>query len=61
MFSLGLNEDHTMYTVLSSTNEVLFTYRYKVQAIEHVQALNLGEDFDPAGKDYKSISNNMLF
>ncbi len=60
MFKLGLNEDHTMYTVLSSTDEVLFTYRYKLQAVEHVAALNLGNDFDPAGKDYKYISNNML-
>jgi hypothetical protein len=60
MFKLGLNEDHTMYTVLSSTDEVLFTYRYKLQAVDHVAALNLGNDFDPAGKDYKYISNNML-
>ena len=60
MFSLGLNEDHTMYTVLSDTDEVLFTYRYKLQAVDHVAALNMGQDFDPAGKDYKYISNNML-
>jgi hypothetical protein len=58
MYSLGLNEDHTMYTVLSSTDECLFTYRYKMQAIEHVMALNAGEEFDPAGKDYKAISKN---
>jgi len=60
MYSLGLSEDHTMYTVLSSTNEVLFTYRYKLQAIDHVTALNRGEEFDPAGKDYKYIHNNNL-
>lgn len=60
MYKLGLNEGHTMYTVLSSEEEVLFTYRYKLQAIDHVAALNTGKDFDPAGKDYKYISNNML-
>lgn len=60
MYALGLNEDHTMYTVLSSTNEVLFTYKYKMQAIDHVTALNKAEEFDPAGKDYKYISQNML-
>jgi hypothetical protein len=49
-----------MYTVLSSTDECLFTYRYKMQAIDHVTALNLGNEFDPAGKDYKYISQNML-
>jgi hypothetical protein len=60
MYHLGLNEGHTMYTVLSSEEEVLFTYRYKLQAIDHIHALNAGQDFDPAGKDYKYISNNML-
>jgi len=60
MYRLGLNEDHTMYTVLSSTDECLFTYRYKMQAIDHVTALNLGNEFDPVGKDYKYISQNML-
>ena len=60
MYRFGLNEDHTMYTVVSSTDEVLFTYRYKMQAIDHVAALNAGLDFDPAGKDYKYLSQNML-
>ena len=60
MYRLGLNEDHTMYTVLSSTDECLFTYRYKLQAIDHVTALNLGDEFEPETKDYKYISQNML-
>lgn len=60
MYELGLTEDHSKYTVLSPSGESLFIYRYKLQAVDHVAALNAGQEFDPNGKDYKYISQNML-
>lgn len=45
MYSIGLSEDRSRYAVLDENGNIIATYKYKLKARDHVDALNNNEDY----------------
>lgn len=45
MYSVGLSEDRVRYAVLDENNNIIATYKYKLKARHHVDALNNNEEY----------------
>ena len=52
MYSIGLSEDRVKYTVLDENNNVIPTYKYKLKARHHADALNNNEDYTEKPDSY---------
>lgn len=45
MYSVGLSQDRTRYAVLDQDGNIIVTYKYKLKAREHVDALNNNQEY----------------